>query len=82
MDKKVIQHEPELALFVEDQDPFIFYKAILNQALQMNPVPVVYFELHERYAEATSEMAVEKGFTVELKKDAQGKNRMLRCEVL
>ena len=80
MDKKVTQHEPELALFVEDQDPLIFYKAILNQALQMNPIPVVYFELHERYAEATSEMAVEKGFTVELKKDAQGKNRMLRCE--
>ena len=80
MDKKVTQYEPELALFVENQDPLIFYRAILNQALQMNPTPVVYFELHEMYAEATRELAVEKGFAAELKKDAQGKNRMLRCE--
>ncbi|MFM7769110.1 MAG: peptide chain release factor N(5)-glutamine methyltransferase [Bacteroidota bacterium] len=79
MEKRVTQYEPELALFVADSDPLIFYRIILNKAMGMQPTPIVYFEMHENYADQVQSLAKELLFETELKLDSQYKKRMLRC---
>lgn len=81
MQPNVLQYEPHLALFVENDDPLLFYKAIAGfAALKLLPGGSIYAEIHEDLGQATKELFVAKGFAnVELKKDMQGKDRMIRA---
>jgi release factor glutamine methyltransferase len=82
MEKNVLQHEPEMALFVADQDPLIFYRAIGFSAMKLlKPLGMVFFEIHENLGGKTTELMREIGFVnIELRKDLQGKNRMLMLQ--
>jgi release factor glutamine methyltransferase len=83
MEHNVTKHEPHLALFVPNDDPLIFYKAILNcceKHLRINGK--VFMETHENYANDVANLFAEKGYQVEIKKDIFDKNRMVlasRC---
>jgi len=81
MHKNVLLYEPSLALFVEDSDPLIFYREIAKQAFSaLKTNGALYFEIHEEYALATRELLLSLGyFSVEIKKDLQGKERMLKA---
>jgi release factor glutamine methyltransferase len=80
MSENVINYEPHEALFVPDDDPLIFYKAISGFGKDhLNPGGMVYVELHEDFAEDASSFFLSAGYTVELKNDMQGKSRMLRA---
>jgi release factor glutamine methyltransferase len=81
MHENVLGHEPHLALFVTDENPLIFYKAIADFALcNLHPNGQLFFEINEYLAEATVDMLSAKGFTtIELRQDMQGKDRMIRC---
>ena len=47
----VLEYEPELALFVADDDPLIFYEVIANYALgSLKKRGKLYFEIHEDFA--------------------------------
>ncbi len=83
MHKNVLEHEPHLALFVKDEDPLIFYKAIADLAIkQLNPEGMMYFEINEFLAEETKIMLEEKGFrNIQIIKDINNKNRILRCTI-
>jgi release factor glutamine methyltransferase len=83
MHQNVLKFEPELALFVPDNDPLLFYKAIANYALKnLNGKGLLFFELHERFAQETKSMLEELGFNqVEIKLDLQGKQRMLKAQM-
>lgn len=63
MDDNVLLHEPHTALFVPDDDPLRFYRAIARYALSsLSNGGSLLFECNTRYAEATGEMMREMGF--------------------
>ncbi|WP_343521803.1 peptide chain release factor N(5)-glutamine methyltransferase [Pedobacter sp.] len=81
MHNNVLMHEPHLALFVSDKNPLIFYKAIADFAkTNLNPGGELFFEINEYLGEETVEMMADKGFTnIQLRKDMQGKDRMIKA---
>ena len=80
MRPNVLQHEPHLALFVENDDPLIFYQAIADFAREkLNPGGSIFAEIHETLAPDVQTVFEKNRFSsIELKKDMQGKDRMIR----
>lgn len=80
MDPNVLNYEPHLALFVDDNDPLLFYKAISDFAVKtLVPEGRIYFEINGALGAATKQLIESKGFkNVELIKDMTDKNRILR----
>jgi release factor glutamine methyltransferase len=81
MHDNVLLHEPHLALFVENNDPLLFYRTIAAFAKErLLPGGSIYVEIHEDLGPATQELFKSYGFSeVELKKDMQGKDRMVKA---
>jgi release factor glutamine methyltransferase len=78
MKENVLNYEPSLALFVPDDDPLLFYRAIvLKSEHLLKPGGELYFEINEAYGKEVSEFLTEQGFTAEVYKDINGKNRMI-----
>lgn len=84
MHQNVLDHEPHLALFVSDERPLIFYEAIADFSLKhLNPYGRLFFEINEYLGAETRDMLQHKGFdSVIIKKDMQGKDRMIHCRLL
>ncbi len=84
MGKNVLDFEPKIALFVEDDNPLIFYERIADFALiHLKKPGCLYFEINEAFGNECSEMLRQKGFVgIDLKKDINGKNRMIRAALL
>lgn len=80
MHPNVLEYEPHLALFVADEDPLLFYRAIANFAKDhLAKDGVIYLELHDMLGASTRELFMSVGFqNTTLRKDMQGKDRMLR----
>lgn len=82
MDKTVTEYDPAMALFVPDNDPLLFYRAIGKIALKgLRLGGALYFELHESFGKETVDLLSEMGFESTIKKDMQGKDRMLKAVV-
>ena len=83
MQKNVLSHEPHLALFVEDDEPLIFYDKIADIALKnLKPHGYLFFEINQAFGKETMQLLKEKNFkNIELKKDVFGVDRMIKCEV-
>lgn len=81
MEKNVLDYEPDLALFVPDEDPLKFYRAITEFAsLELRSWGMLYFEINPLYEKETREMLEGFGFRdIETKEDAFGKKRMMRA---
>ncbi len=82
MADNVVKYEPHLALFVADGDPLIFYRAIAKLGLQkLSAGGKIYVEVHEDLAAQVAELFGSSGYrkTV-IKKDLQGKERMVSAE--
>ncbi|MFI5124326.1 MAG: peptide chain release factor N(5)-glutamine methyltransferase [Chitinophagales bacterium] len=80
LDKHVRNFEPEIALFVPDKDPIVFYKQIgLLAKKKLIAGGKVFLETHHDYSKAVLTWYQENGFTVELRKDFSGKNRIIRA---
>ena len=82
MQPNVLENEPHLALFVDNNDALIFYKAIAAVAQkQLTPNGVIYCEINEALGKETANVFRNFGFTdVEVRKDINGKERMLRVK--
>ena len=82
MVKNVLEHEPSIALFVPDEDPLKFYRAIAEYASSaLKSEGVLYFEINPIYEKETREMLEELGFKdIETKEDAFGKKRMMKAK--
>ena len=80
MDDNVLLHEPHTALFVPDDDPLRFYRAIARYALlTLNIGGSLLFECNTRYAEATGAMLSDMGFEeVTVSDDCFGLPRFVR----
>lgn len=83
MDARVLEYEPHLALFVEDHDPILFYKRIIDLCeTRLKSNGYLYFELNPLYAEAVKNYATTGNlFTfTELINDMSGKQRFLKAQ--
>jgi release factor glutamine methyltransferase len=82
MHDNVLEHEPHLALFVADEKPLEFYEAIADFAwLSLSDMGLLFFEINEHLGQETIDMLSSKSFiNIELRKDMQGKDRMIKCE--
>lgn len=80
MQNNVLNFEPRLALFVEDDNPLVFYNSILQFAnSNLYEKGSVYFEINENFSREMESLLYSYGFTeIELKKDSFGKNRFIR----
>lgn len=81
MSKNVTGFEPELALFVPDENPSLFYDAIADFAkAHLNKNGYLFFECNEFNAEEVVQLLENKGFAdVKLQNDMNGKQRMVRA---
>jgi release factor glutamine methyltransferase len=79
MHENVLRYEPEIALFVSNEDPLIFYRIISEKALiYLKKDGCLFFELNEFLADESKELLEGLGFRdVEIKVDLQGKRRMI-----
>ena len=73
----VLLYEPNQAIFVDDQDPLIFYKAIAEYAMQhLNQQGKLYFEINEAFGEDMQSLLEQLGFEhVRIHQDMQQKDR-------
>jgi release factor glutamine methyltransferase len=80
----VLQHEPHLALFVPDEDALLFYKTIAEFGSQhLNKDGQLFFEINEALGEEVKELLLQKGYSnVEVRKDMQGKERMVKANFI
>lgn len=81
MHLNVTDFEPHIALFVPDNDALIFYRAIarLGQRL-LRHGGALYFEIYEKYGHAMHLMLAEEGYIdIEVRRDINDKDRMVRC---
>lgn len=78
MDRNVLDFEPGIALFVDDSDPLIFYRRIaLVAADKLVKGGKLFFEIHEDFGRDVEQLLSEFFDSVTLKKDMQGKDRMI-----
>ena len=78
--KNVLDNEPHLALFVDDNDALIFYRKIAELAQKnLSPNGQLYFEINQYLGKEMIELLENKGFkNIELRKDIYGNDRMIR----
>jgi release factor glutamine methyltransferase len=80
MQRNVLEYEPATALFVPDNDGLIFYKALIDFGKNhLNKEGTIYAEIHEDMGENVMQLFQSANYSIELKKDMQGKERMLRA---
>ena len=82
MAANVLNHEPHLALFVENHDALLFYKKIGELAFEsLSENGSLYFEINQAYGEAVKLLLQEIGFTrVQVKQDIFKNDRMIRAQ--
>ncbi|HZW65758.1 MAG TPA: peptide chain release factor N(5)-glutamine methyltransferase [Hanamia sp.] len=78
--KNVTDFEPAIALFVENNDPFVFYKKIVEfSETHLKSGGKIYVEVHEEYAKQVKIIFENAGFISEIKRDIFGKERMVKA---
>ena len=80
MERNVLEHEPELALFVPDDDPLLFYRTIARFAAKtLNPGGALYFEINPLHVSEMQQMLSKEGFShTEIRNDQFGKQRFTK----
>jgi release factor glutamine methyltransferase len=81
--KNVLDNEPHLALFVDDNDALIFYRKIAQLAQKnLNPQGQLYFEINQYLGQEMLDLLQELGFkNSELRQDIYGNDRMIQCTI-
>lgn len=82
MRRNVTDHEPSIALFVEDSDPLLFYRSIARTARKMLKVGgKLYFEIYENFATEMVDMLTTEGYSnIVVREDFRAKQRMICAE--
>ena len=78
--KNVTEFEPAIALFVENNNPFIFYEKIAKFARShLEPNGKIFVEIHEEYSKEVQKIFSARNFKTQIRKDIYGKERMLQA---
>jgi release factor glutamine methyltransferase len=80
MSRNVLEFEPHIALFVDDSDPLIYYKAIFNVSKKiLTNGGCIYFEINEAMGQLLAQMFEQYKFSdIEIVKDINGKDRIAK----
>jgi release factor glutamine methyltransferase len=80
--KNVLDNEPHLALFVEDNDALIFYRKIAALAQKnLSPNGKLYFEINQYLGKEMIALLEKMNFkNIELRKDIYGNDRMITAD--
>ncbi len=83
MNLNVLDYEPHQALFVTDDDPLLFYKAIASKGKAfLNPSGKVFVEINEKFGNETKSLFESYGFIkVEIIKDFDQKDRIVTAQL-
>ena len=81
MNNNVLDYEPHLALFVSDNDALIYYKRIIDfSKVHLQREGLLFLEINEQKSIEIKELLENNGFeNILIKKDMQGKNRMVKA---
>ena len=80
MRPNVLQYEPHSAMFVSNDDPLLFYRALLAFGEhRLHKAGVIYMEIHENLGASIRELFEKGGYQVMIRKDMQGKERMVKA---
>ncbi len=79
MHRNVLDFEPDLALFVTDEDPLIFYRTIAEKGKSLlKPFGKIYFEINERFGNEVANLLSDLNYNnVRIIKDLNGKDRIV-----
>ncbi|MGG8495034.1 peptide chain release factor N(5)-glutamine methyltransferase [Tenacibaculum sp. TC6] len=79
----VLQNEPHLALFVDDNNPLVFYDKIADLAKKhLNDDGLLFFEINQYLGKEMIDLLKNKNFSsVELRKDLFGNDRMIKAKI-
>ena len=82
MERHVLDYEPSLALFVPDDDPLLFYRAIADYARQsLTAGGSLFFEINPLYAEQLQSLLSSMSYHhIEVRDDQYGKPRMIKAQ--
>jgi len=82
MNRNVVDHEPHTALFVPDNDALVFYKALAHFGHhRLHPRGSMYMEINEAKGKEVVDLFTKEGYrSIEIRKDMQGKDRMIKVE--
>lgn len=82
MEANVLAWEPNIALFVPDNDPLLFYRRIGELALRMlTPNGKLFFEINRAYGDATKQLLCNQGYkNIHIQKDLSGNDRFVYAE--
>jgi len=82
LDKNVKNFEPDIALFVDDKDPMVFYKKIIKISKKLlNKNGKIYMEIYDGYIQNVLNLNDNKFKKFDLKKDFRNNNRFLIIEI-
>ncbi|MCE2676320.1 MAG: peptide chain release factor N(5)-glutamine methyltransferase [Sediminibacterium sp.] len=82
MQEQVLNFEPLIALFVSNEDPLIYYRAIAKIGKQnLSKNGQLFFEIHYDQGKAILALLDELNYHAELRQDSFGKNRMIRASL-
>ncbi len=81
MRSNVLDHEPHVALFVDDSDPLLFYRAIaLGARESLSPGGLLFFEINERFGSETVDLLRSMGYEdIVLRRDIFDRDRMVKA---
>ena len=81
MDANVLDHEPELALFVDDSDPLLFYRTIaIHGRTILKQGGKLYFEINQKYGNETASMLKQQDYdNIEIIKDIYINDRIVKA---
>ncbi len=81
MHTNVLNHEPDIALFVKNSNPLVFYDKIGDLAWKyLHPNGVLFFEINQYLSQETKILLKNKGFSaIVIKKDFLGNDRLIRA---
>lgn len=83
MQRNVLEHEPHLALFVPNNDPLRFYRAITLKATQhLSKNGELWFEINEAYGPEVAQILMNQGFDATILRDINGKDRIVHGKLL
>ncbi|MEO5948222.1 MAG: peptide chain release factor N(5)-glutamine methyltransferase [Chitinophagaceae bacterium] len=83
MQRNVLQYEPATALFVPNNDPLLFYKAIAAFGKEhLEKDGSIFMEIHESLGKEVTQLFHQAGYSTEIKKDMQEKDRMIKASLV
>lgn len=78
--RKILDYEPSVALYVKDEDPMIFNRKIAELAKEsLSPGGLVYVEINKYLGAETAKVFAENGFKTEIRKDIFGSDRTVKA---